>query len=99
VHDLDRAAQWCQRLARMSAEQNVRALRAVCRAHYGSVLMLRGEWEQAEVELTDAAAVLAHTPRLRTRFGVPASTWAPRRWMLAADQAGSAAWLSRLERP
>ena len=63
VRDLDRAAQWCQRLATISAEQNVRALRAVCRAHYGSVLMLRGEWEQAEVELTDAAAVLAHTPR------------------------------------
>jgi LuxR family transcriptional regulator, maltose regulon positive regulatory protein len=27
------------------------------------VLMLQGEWEQAEVELTDAAAVLATTPR------------------------------------
>jgi DNA-binding NarL/FixJ family response regulator len=63
VRDLDRAAQWCQRLAAISAEQNVRALRAVCRAHYGSVLMLRGEWEQAELELTDAAAVLARTPR------------------------------------
>jgi LuxR family transcriptional regulator, maltose regulon positive regulatory protein len=63
VRDLDRAAQWCQRLARISADQHVRALRAVCRAHYGSVLMLRGEWKQAEVELTDAAAVLAHTPR------------------------------------
>jgi LuxR family transcriptional regulator, maltose regulon positive regulatory protein len=63
VRDLDRAAQWCQRLAAISADQNVRALRAVCRAHYGSVLMLRGEWDQAEVELTEAAAVLARTPR------------------------------------
>jgi len=63
VRDLNRAAQWCQRLAAISAEQNVRALQAVCRAHYGTVLMLRGEWEQAEVELTDAAAVLARTPR------------------------------------
>jgi DNA-binding NarL/FixJ family response regulator len=63
VRDLDRAAQWCQRLAAIAADQNVRALRAVCRAHYGSVLMLRGEWEQAEVELTDAAAVLATSPR------------------------------------
>lgn len=68
LRDLDRAAQWCQRLATISADQNVRALRAVCRAHYGSVLMLRGEWEQAEVELTDAAAVLADThARWRTR--------------------------------
>jgi ATP/maltotriose-dependent transcriptional regulator MalT len=63
VRDLDRAGQWCQRLATISAEQNVRALRAVCRAHYGSVLMLRGDWERAEVELTDAATVLAQTPR------------------------------------
>jgi LuxR family transcriptional regulator, maltose regulon positive regulatory protein len=63
VRDLDRAGQWCQRLARMAAQQNVRALRAVCRAHYGTVLMLRGEWTQAEVELTEALAVLAGTPR------------------------------------
>jgi DNA-binding CsgD family transcriptional regulator len=63
VRDLDRAAQWCQRLAAISAEQNVPALRAVCRAHYGTVLMLRGEWERAETELTEAAAVLARIPR------------------------------------
>jgi DNA-binding CsgD family transcriptional regulator len=63
VRDLDRAGQWCQRLAAISADQNVRALRAVCRAHYGTVLMLRGAWERAEVELTEAAAVLARSPR------------------------------------
>ena len=63
VRDLDRAGQWCRRLAGIAADQNVRALRAVCRAHYGTVLMLRGEWEQAEVELTEAATVLARTPR------------------------------------
>jgi DNA-binding CsgD family transcriptional regulator len=63
VRDLDRAAQWCQRLAAISSDQNVRALRAVCRAHFGSVLMLQGQWEHAEVELSEAAAVLAHSPR------------------------------------
>ena len=63
VRDFDRAGQWCQRLARVAADQNVRALRAVCRAHYGTVLMLRGEWARAEAELTEAAAVLARTPR------------------------------------
>jgi DNA-binding CsgD family transcriptional regulator len=63
VRDFDRAGQWCRRLARIAADQNVRALRAVCRAHYGTVLMLRGEWESAEVELTSAATVLARTPR------------------------------------
>jgi DNA-binding CsgD family transcriptional regulator len=63
VRDFDRAAQWCRRLAAIAADQNVRALRAVCRAHYGTVLVLRGEWERAELELTDAATVLARTPR------------------------------------
>jgi DNA-binding CsgD family transcriptional regulator len=63
VRDFDRAGQWCQRLAGIAADQNVRALRAVCRAHYGSVLMLRGDWERAELELTEAAALLAGTPR------------------------------------
>jgi hypothetical protein len=62
VRDFDRAAQWCRRLARIAADQNVRALRAVCRAHCGTVLMLRGEWEQAEIELSEAATVLARTP-------------------------------------
>jgi hypothetical protein len=63
VRDSDRAAQWCQRLARMAADQHVQALRAVCRAHYGTVLMLRGEWGRAEVELTEAASVLEGAPR------------------------------------
>jgi ATP/maltotriose-dependent transcriptional regulator MalT len=63
VRDFDRAGQWCRRLAGIAADQNVRALRAVCRAHYGTVLMLRGEWERAEVELSDAVTALARAPR------------------------------------
>jgi ATP/maltotriose-dependent transcriptional regulator MalT len=63
VRDFDRAGQWCERLGRMAADQNVRSLRAVCRAHYGTVLMLRGDWERAEAELSEAAAVLGDTPR------------------------------------
>ena len=43
----------------MAAGWNVRALAAVCRAHLGTVLMFRGEWERAEVELSEAAAILA----------------------------------------
>jgi DNA-binding CsgD family transcriptional regulator len=58
VRDFERAGEWCQRLARMAEGWNVRALRAVCRAHYGTVLMLRGDWGQAEAVLNEAADVL-----------------------------------------
>jgi DNA-binding CsgD family transcriptional regulator len=59
VRDLERAGQWCERVAGMAADWNVQPLRAVCRAHYATVLMLRGDWAQAQVELTEASAVLA----------------------------------------
>jgi DNA-binding CsgD family transcriptional regulator len=62
VRDFDRAGQWCERVAEMAGGWNIRTLQSVCRAHYGSVLMLRGEWLQAETELTEAAAVLAARP-------------------------------------
>jgi tetratricopeptide (TPR) repeat protein len=62
VRDFDRAGQWCRRLARMSAGWNIRALSSVCRTHFGTVLMLRGEWEAAEVELSEATAALAARP-------------------------------------
>jgi LuxR family maltose regulon positive regulatory protein len=62
VRDFDRAGQWCERLARMSEKWNIRALLSVCRTHYGTVLVLRGEWARAETELTEAAAALAGRP-------------------------------------
>jgi len=62
VRDFERAGQWCERVARMAAGWNIVSLRAVCRAHYGTVLMLRGEWPSAETELAEACAVLAKRP-------------------------------------
>jgi DNA-binding NarL/FixJ family response regulator len=62
VRDFERAGQWCERVARMAEGWNIRALRAVCRAHYGTVLTLRGEWSTAEVVLSEAAAALAVRP-------------------------------------
>lgn len=59
VRDFERAGQWCERVVRMAEGWNVRALRAVCRAHYATVLMLRGEWQEAETVLSEAAAVLS----------------------------------------
>jgi DNA-binding CsgD family transcriptional regulator len=58
VRDFERAGEWCRRVVRMAETWNVRALRAVCRAHYGAVLMLRGEWGEAEIVLSEAATVL-----------------------------------------
>jgi LuxR family maltose regulon positive regulatory protein len=62
VRDFDRAGQWCERVAEMADGWNIRTLQSVCRAHYGSVLMLRGDWTGAGTELTEAAVVLAARP-------------------------------------
>jgi DNA-binding CsgD family transcriptional regulator len=62
VRDFDRAGQWCERVAKLAGGWNIRSLQSVCRAHYGSVLMLRGDWAGAERELTEAAAVRAARP-------------------------------------
>jgi DNA-binding NarL/FixJ family response regulator len=66
VRDFERAGQWCERVARMAEGWNIRALRAVCRAHYGTVLILRGEWPEAEVVLSEAAAATAVRPGERS---------------------------------
>src|SRR5262249_8223146 len=61
TQDFDRAGQWCERLAQPPAAQGNRALSAVCRAQYGSVLVLRGSWAAAERELGGATDALAVT--------------------------------------
>jgi DNA-binding CsgD family transcriptional regulator len=64
VRDFERAGQWCERLARMSMSWNDRRLLPVCRTHYGTVLVLRGEWARAEAELSEGAAGFAARPAL-----------------------------------
>jgi ATP/maltotriose-dependent transcriptional regulator MalT len=54
VHDVERAAQWCETVRDFSEQGNVPQLFGFCRSHYASVLMWRGEWAEAEAEL-DAA--------------------------------------------
>jgi LuxR family transcriptional regulator, maltose regulon positive regulatory protein len=58
VRDYDRAAQWCARLREFSTRQRFAILMTTCRLQYGSVLISRGEWTQAEVELQAAIADL-----------------------------------------
>ena len=58
VRDYDRAAQWCARLREFSTRQRFAILMTTCRLQYGSVLISRGEWAEAESELNAAIADL-----------------------------------------
>jgi DNA-binding CsgD family transcriptional regulator len=58
VRDYDRAAQWCARLREFSTRQRFAILMTTCRLQYGSVLISRGEWAEAEEELQAAIADL-----------------------------------------
>ena len=57
--DYERAGQWCEQLAAYCERTGQRPLLALCRAHFGTVLMARGEWSAAEEELAWAAGELA----------------------------------------
>ena len=61
VGDVERAAQWCDKLRQIAADWSYHAMFAFCRTHYAGVLIARGEWAQAEDELTAATAVLDAT--------------------------------------
>jgi DNA-binding SARP family transcriptional activator len=55
VHDVERAAQWCETVRGFSEQWSVPQLFGFCRAHYASVLIWRGRWGDAEAELTAAS--------------------------------------------
>jgi DNA-binding NarL/FixJ family response regulator len=59
ARDFDRAGQWCEQLAAFCERTGQRPLLALCRAHHGTVLMMRGEWSEAELELEWAAGELS----------------------------------------
>jgi ATP/maltotriose-dependent transcriptional regulator MalT len=61
VRDYDRAIQWCNRLKDFSARSGYRPLFAVCRTQYASICMWRGNWKEAEEELSAADRELAET--------------------------------------
>jgi DNA-binding CsgD family transcriptional regulator len=48
VRDLERAYQWSQRMLEFAKRWRIQDLFAVCRAHYGAILVLRGTWEEAD---------------------------------------------------
>jgi DNA-binding NarL/FixJ family response regulator len=59
TRDFDRAGQWCERLAAYCERTGQRPLLALCRAHHGTVLTMRGEWADAERDLEWASGELA----------------------------------------
>jgi LuxR family maltose regulon positive regulatory protein len=59
TQDYDRAGQWCERLEAFCERTGQRPLLALCRAHHGTVLTVRGEWEEAEAELEWASGELS----------------------------------------
>lgn len=54
VRDLERAHQWSQRMLEFAKRWRIHDLFAVCRAHYGAILVLRGTWEEADATFETA---------------------------------------------
>jgi ATP/maltotriose-dependent transcriptional regulator MalT len=54
VRDFDRASQWCQRMLEFAERWRIRDLFAVCRAHYGAILVSRGTWDEADATFETA---------------------------------------------
>ncbi|MGN6677657.1 MAG: LuxR C-terminal-related transcriptional regulator [Streptosporangiaceae bacterium] len=48
VRDPERAHEWSQRMLEFAKRWRIQDLFAVCRAHYGAILVLRGTWEEAD---------------------------------------------------
>ncbi|MGH2918450.1 MAG: LuxR C-terminal-related transcriptional regulator [Solirubrobacteraceae bacterium] len=59
ARDYDRAGQWCKRAQEYSERSGMELLAPVCRAHYAGVLIWRGIWGEAEIELGESAERLA----------------------------------------
>ncbi len=71
ARDFDRASQWCDRMHEVSTRYAFDFGMGVCRAHYGGVLVHRGQWQAAEDELTAAGELLARSrPLAIGEYGV-----------------------------
>lgn len=58
TRDFERADAWCRAMTDLCTRWSIDAMVAACRTQYASVLLSRGTWGQAEVELESAAASL-----------------------------------------
>ncbi len=56
ARDFGRAAEWCEMMREAADRLGHVGSQAICRAHYGAVLTVRGAWEEAESILAEAVA-------------------------------------------
>ena len=63
AQDVERAAQWCRRIADVSARQGLMPLFNVCRVRYAELCILRGDWAEAERDLSAAIERLVNSRR------------------------------------
>ncbi len=55
IRDFERAGQWCSKVKEICKRWRHNAMFATCRTQYASVLVWKGNWLEAEMELTAAA--------------------------------------------
>ncbi|HEY9488934.1 MAG TPA: LuxR C-terminal-related transcriptional regulator [Chryseosolibacter sp.] len=58
IRDYERAGQWCNQVKEICKRWENRAVFASCRTQYASILILRGDWKEAENELLNARTEL-----------------------------------------
>lgn len=63
AQDVERAAEWCRRMAAVSERQGLLPLFNVCRVRYAELCILRGDWTEAERDLSAALERLAGSRR------------------------------------
>ena len=61
VLDYERASEWCDRIADFAERYGSRYMLGFCRAKYGTVLLWRGRWGEAEALLEASAADLGRS--------------------------------------
>jgi DNA-binding CsgD family transcriptional regulator len=61
VHDYERAAEWCDRIAEFAERYGSRYMLGFCRAEYGAVHLWRGRWAEAEALLEGSVEAFARS--------------------------------------
>jgi DNA-binding NarL/FixJ family response regulator len=63
AQDVERAIDWCRRIAAVSEQQGLLPLFNVCRVRYAELCILRGDWAGADVDLCHALERLSVSRR------------------------------------